>query len=193
MKSNVQLWSPKNLPPFYSQISKRETLLHKTLLRSSTWVKRDSDNETEKQRGLDTMVIMAREESKLATIMIMTWLSKRSNLHLATKKQNKDALQNCSLLFNPIATEQAAVATKQPSTLGSSYLTTSAEAKYLTRAPSRCNEASLCISSGSTAACAQSECTVWKRGDTGLITLHFPAILHQTCKRLISSRKIDKL
>jgi len=69
-------------------------------------------------------------------------------------------------------------------TLGFSYLTASADAKYLTRAPSRCNEASLCISSGSTAACAQSECTVWKREGKGLITLHFPAILHGTWKCL---------
>lgn len=38
------------------------------------------------------MVIMARQESKLATIMIMTWLSKRSNLHVASKLQNKDDL-----------------------------------------------------------------------------------------------------
>lgn len=38
------------------------------------------------------MAIMARQENKLATIMIMTWLSKRGSLHVATKEQNKNAL-----------------------------------------------------------------------------------------------------
>lgn len=86
------------------------------------------------------------------------------------------------------------MATKQPRTLGFSYLTVSADAKYLTRAPSRCNEASLCTSSGSTAACARSECTAWKREGKGLITFHFPAILHQTWKHLRNQQQeIDKL
>lgn len=58
-------------------------------------MKEDSGNE--KQRHLDTMVIMARQESKLATIMIMTWLSKRSNLHVASKLQNKDDLTELML------------------------------------------------------------------------------------------------
>lgn len=35
---------------------------------------------------------MARQEKKLATIMIMTWLSKSGNVHVATMKQDKDAL-----------------------------------------------------------------------------------------------------
>lgn len=91
-ESKIHLPLPKSLPPSYSQICERETLLHKTLLRFSNQVKRDSGNGMEKQRHLDTMVIMARQESKLATIMIMTQLSKRGNLHVATKKQNKDAL-----------------------------------------------------------------------------------------------------
>lgn len=43
------------------------------------------------------MVIMARQESKLATIMIMTWLSKRGNLHVASKLQNKDDLTELML------------------------------------------------------------------------------------------------
>lgn len=80
--------------------------------------------------------------------------------------------------------EQAVTATKQPPTLGFSYLTVYADATHLTRAPSRCNEASLCISSGSTAACAQSECTVWKRDSKPSITLYFSAISHKTWKYL---------
>jgi len=64
----------------------RETLLHKTLLHFSNQLQRDSRNEMEKQRLLDTMVITARQESKLATIIIMTWLSKGGDLHVPSKK-----------------------------------------------------------------------------------------------------------
>lgn len=57
---------------------------------------------------------MEREESKLATIMIMNWLSKGGNLHVATKKQHKDALRELLLAFQPCSMEQAVMATKQP-------------------------------------------------------------------------------
>lgn len=65
----------------------------------SNQVKRDSGNGTEKQRHLDTMVSMDRQESKLATIMIMNWLSEGGSLHVATKKQHNDALTELLLAF----------------------------------------------------------------------------------------------
>lgn len=114
--------------------------------------------------------------------MIMNWLSKGGNLHVATKKQHKDALTELLLAFQPCSNGTRNHGHKTTTTEGFSCLTVSAEAKYLTRAPSKCNEASLCISSGSTAACAQSECTVWKREGKGLMTLHLPTILHQAWK-----------
>lgn len=77
------------------------------------------------------------------------------------------------MLPNLTAIEKAAMATKKTGFL---YLTVSADAgaKYLTRAPSRCNEASLCISSGNTAACAQSEYTVWKKRGQRINCIVFP-------------------
>lgn len=148
----------------------------------SNQVKRDSGNGTEKQRHLDTTVSTERQESKLATIMIINWLSKGGNLHVPTKKQHKDALTELLLAFQPCSNGTSSHGHKTTTSVRFFYLTVSAEAKYLTRAPSKCNEASLCTSSGSTAACAQSECTVWKREDKGLMILHLPIILHQAWK-----------
>lgn len=112
----------------------------------------------------------------------MNWLSKGGNLHAATKKQHQDALTELLLAFQPSSNGISSHSHRTTITVGFSCLTVSAEAKYLTRAPSKCNEASLCISSGSTATCAQSECTVWKREGKGLMTLYLPTILQQAWK-----------
>lgn len=135
---------------------------------------------------------MDRQESKLATIMIMNRLSKGGNLHVATKKQHEDALTELLLAFQLCSNGTSSLGHKTITTVGFSCLTASAEPKYLTRAPSKCNEASLCISSGSTAAYAQSECTVWKREGKGLMTLHLPTGPHQAWKHPWNQQQGDR-